>query len=145
MALDLIRGFSSSSYVGRKLWAKVVHLKDIGPKLGILSCDRRAEGQYNAPCSTDAGQFPTSSEPDAGFTTHFGTSQQLNSSAPELMPLDDLFDPVELTDELKNLFGAIRPVRKSPLAGNAGLETLDCGFGPTYGSTEDFSRSFLDL
>lgn len=35
MALDLVRGFSKGSYVGRRLWKTIRVLKEVGPKLGL--------------------------------------------------------------------------------------------------------------
>jgi hypothetical protein len=36
MALDLIRGCSSKSFISRRLWKTIKGLKDIAPKLGLL-------------------------------------------------------------------------------------------------------------
>lgn len=35
MALDLVRGFSASSYVSKRLWKTIKILKDVGPRLGL--------------------------------------------------------------------------------------------------------------
>lgn len=36
MALDLIRGFSSNSFVAKRLWKTIRVLKEIGPKIGLV-------------------------------------------------------------------------------------------------------------
>jgi hypothetical protein len=37
MALDLVRGFSTKSYVSKRLWTTIKGLREIGEKLGLLS------------------------------------------------------------------------------------------------------------
>lgn len=39
MALDLVRGFSKGSYVGKRLWKTIRVLKEVGPKLGLAPKD----------------------------------------------------------------------------------------------------------
>ena len=36
-ALDLVKGFSNKSYISRRLWKAIRGLKEIGPKLGLVS------------------------------------------------------------------------------------------------------------
>ena len=45
MALDLVRGFSKGSWISKRLWRTVRVLKEVGPKLGLLSKDEASEGQ----------------------------------------------------------------------------------------------------
>jgi hypothetical protein len=35
MALDLVKGFSSKSYISKRLWRTIRGLKEVGPKLGL--------------------------------------------------------------------------------------------------------------
>lgn len=35
MALDLVRGFSKGSWIGKRLWKTIRVLKEVGPKLGL--------------------------------------------------------------------------------------------------------------
>lgn len=37
MAIELVRGFSAQSYVSMRLWQTIKGLKDIGPRLGLVS------------------------------------------------------------------------------------------------------------
>ncbi|KAK4543731.1 hypothetical protein LTR36_005376 [Oleoguttula mirabilis] len=39
MALDLVRGFSKGSWMGKRLWKTIRVLKDVGPKLGLAIKD----------------------------------------------------------------------------------------------------------
>lgn len=49
MALDLVRGLSSESHVSKRLWRTVRTLKEVGPRLGLVSEDMlRAEDHSNA-------------------------------------------------------------------------------------------------
>ncbi|KAG8626366.1 hypothetical protein KVT40_005311 [Elsinoe batatas] len=45
LALDLVRGFSKGSYVSKRLWRTIRHLKEVGPKLGlIISTNSNGQG-----------------------------------------------------------------------------------------------------
>lgn len=49
MALDLVRGLSSSSYVSRRLWKTIKTLKGIGPRLGLaIGNDDAADAHSSA-------------------------------------------------------------------------------------------------
>ncbi len=37
MALDLVKGFSTKSYISKRLWKTIRGLKEVGPKLGLVS------------------------------------------------------------------------------------------------------------
>lgn len=39
MALDLVRGFSKGSWIGKRLWKTISVLKEVGPKLGLRTDD----------------------------------------------------------------------------------------------------------
>lgn len=43
MALDLVKGFSSKSYVSKRLWRTIKGLKEVGPRLGLEMDSRRGE------------------------------------------------------------------------------------------------------
>ena len=42
MALDLVRGFSKGSWIGKRLWKTIRGLKEVGPKLGLAP---KSDGQ----------------------------------------------------------------------------------------------------
>lgn len=52
MALDLVKGFSSKSYLSSRLWRTIKGLKEIAPKLGLISGQALAEA--NDPHSSAA-------------------------------------------------------------------------------------------
>jgi hypothetical protein len=37
MALDLVKGFSTKSYISKRLWNTIRGLKEVGPRLGLPS------------------------------------------------------------------------------------------------------------
>lgn len=46
MALDLVKGFSTKSFVSKRLWKTIKGLKEVGPKLG-LSLSTMGDGHIN--------------------------------------------------------------------------------------------------
>lgn len=52
LALDLIKGFSTKSYTSKRLWKAIKGIKEIGPKLGVIS--RQALTDPNDPHSSAA-------------------------------------------------------------------------------------------
>lgn len=98
MTLDLVKGFSTKSYVSKRLWTTIKRLKEIGPKLGLIS--RQALADTNDPHSSAAVAM-------AGLAGHrvdemavFSPSQSSNSlgSAP--------LNGQQMSLELTNLFEA---------------------------------------
>lgn len=45
MALDLIRGFSKDSWIGKRLWKTIRVLKEVGPKIGLATKDSGGTAQ----------------------------------------------------------------------------------------------------
>lgn len=144
IALDLVRGFSCKSYIGKKLWKKIQHLKDIGPKLGILPRERQAHWQHGSSFPNPAARQESQlSACDIDFPDQFGVPQQSPYPTSPLTSFDGaLLDPDMLTDELTLLFATIQPGHPSSLA----KVTEPDPYG-TYNheATEGFSRSFLDF
>jgi hypothetical protein len=57
MALDLVKGFSSKSYISKRLWKAIRGLKEIGPKLGLSEDvgDSGAEDPHSSAALAMAG------------------------------------------------------------------------------------------
>ncbi|KAF4547481.1 Fungal specific transcription factor domain-containing protein 77 [Elsinoe fawcettii] len=56
LALDLVRGFSKGSWVSKRVWRTIRHLKEVGPKLGLVTSSngtgqskRQGQGKGNYP------------------------------------------------------------------------------------------------
>lgn len=47
MALDIVRGFSKGSWVGKRLWKTIRVLKEVGPKLGLAPKDGDQDRQQS--------------------------------------------------------------------------------------------------
>ncbi|KAH6683867.1 fungal-specific transcription factor domain-containing protein [Halenospora varia] len=146
MALDLVRGFSAKSYVAKKLWKSIKHLKVIGPKLGILpnqdqGAEKRGDIQeadiFQGRPLFENPTFPTGNVEDMNYleALPLGTEVSPTYSYPE--------DGNQLSNELTNLFDAIETVYS-----DIPLQPIDSqrDFGFYHQETpEELSRSLLHL
>ena len=96
MALDLIKRFSAKSYTSKRLWKAIKSLKEIGPKLGVVS--RQAIRDPTDPHSSAAVAM-------AGLAGHkmddmatFPQYQEVNTAGSSPM------DGQQISQELTNLF-----------------------------------------
>jgi hypothetical protein len=55
MALDLVKGFSTKSYTSRRLWRTISGLKEVGPKLGLLSRGGCSDDAHSSAAAAMAG------------------------------------------------------------------------------------------
>ncbi|KAI6870654.1 fungal transcriptional regulatory protein [Hortaea werneckii] len=55
MALELIRGFSKDSWIGKRLWRTIRVLKEVGPKLG-LAAKENSGGAHQQPSASEQAQ-----------------------------------------------------------------------------------------
>lgn len=55
MALDLVRGLSGESHVSKRLWRTVRTLKEVGPRLGLLSADHMPHDEHSSAAVAMAG------------------------------------------------------------------------------------------
>jgi hypothetical protein len=55
MALDLVRGLSSNSYVSKRLWKTIRMLKEVGPKLGLHVSNGDAADAHSSAAVAMAG------------------------------------------------------------------------------------------
>ncbi|KAI9782940.1 MAG: hypothetical protein M1839_004415 [Geoglossum umbratile] len=55
MALDLVKGFSIKSYASRRLWRTISGLKEVGPKLGLLSRGSSGDDAHSSAAAAMAG------------------------------------------------------------------------------------------
>ena len=150
MALDLIKGFSTKSYVSKRLWKTIKGLKKIGPQLGLIS--KTTLAHENDPTSSAAvamaGLAGHQVDESAVFNPHQGPSP-LGS-----VPLDGQ----QMSLELTSLFEAVEEYGNSLAANPQTLDSInglvsgarDAGPGPqglsgVYGQDEEFSRIMRDL
>ena len=149
MALDLVKGFSTKSYVSKRLWKTIKGLKEIGPKLGVVS--RQPLTDANDPHSSAAVAM-------AGLAGHRVDETAVFSPPHGLATLGSApLNGQQMTLELTNLFEAVGGYGNLP-AGNT--QAGDClngypgtpGDGEKGGGTKiihgnegDFSRIMLEL
>ena len=97
MALDLVKGFSTKSYISQRLWKTIRGLKEIGPKLGLVS--RQALPEENDPHSSAAVAM-------AGLAGH--RMDELTIPIQEQSPLGSTpIDGQQMSNELTTLFEAM--------------------------------------
>ena len=119
MALDLVKGFSTKSYVSKRLWKTIKGLKEIGPKLGLLS--RQTLTDTNDPHSSAAVAM-------AGLAGHRVDEMAAFTPSQASGPLGSApVDGQQMSLELTNLFEA------SVGYGNMMASNAGPGFGSTNG------------
>ena len=143
MALDLIKGFSTKSYTSKRLWNAIKGLKDVGPKLGVIS--RQQLPDPNDPHSSAAVAMAGLAGHQVDELAAFPHMQDSTGSSPQ--------NGQQMTQELTSLFeragGYSNNVYAQPTAGNGmnGLagSSLDVkpgveGFRSSYGNDGEFSK-----
>ena len=98
MALDLIKGFGTKSYVSQRLWKTIRGLKEVGPKLGVIS--RQAMTDPDDAHSSAAVAMAGLAGHQVDQLAAFNSAQRPSSLGSS--PLDGQ----QMKDELTNLFEA---------------------------------------
>ncbi|KAL6718039.1 hypothetical protein ACLMJK_004124 [Lecanora helva] len=96
MALDLIKRFSVKSYTSKRLWKAIKGLKEIGPKLGVVS--RQALPNPADPHSSAAVAMAGLAGHQVDERAAFPQYQEVNTAGSSPM------DGQQITQELTNLF-----------------------------------------
>lgn len=149
LALDLVKGFSNRSYVAQRLWKTIRGLKEIAPKLGLISRQTKLTNA-NDPHSSAAVAM-------AGLAGHPVDEIAAYASAQKSSSLDSSpMNGPQLSYELTNLFeaagGHIQHIGSNPqtIEGTNGFTSSSVnpvelpqgqeGYGGTYGHETDVSR-----
>lgn len=152
MALDLINGFSTKSYVSKRLWKTIKGLRTIGEKLGVLA--RPFASDSNDPHSTAAVAM-------AGLAGHpmddLSVYGSMNNRVHELgnSPLNGL----QMSHELTNLFEAVGGFNNFIASSSSGpepsingyvghegeIQNTGEGLSGVLGDDGDFARVIRDL
>lgn len=150
MALDLVKGFSTKSYIAKRLWRTIKGLKEVGPKLGLIS--RQPLSDVNDPHSSAAVAMAGLAGHPVNEMAIFTTNQGPNSLG------DSPTCGQQLSHELTNLFeaaggyGNILNSNGQNVDGVNGyigtqgeLSHIGEGLSGIYGNDGEFSRIMRDL
>lgn len=147
MALDLVKGFSINSYNSKRLWKAIKGIKEIGPKLGVIS--RQALTDPNDPHSSAAVAMAGLAGHQVDEMAAFPPYQDPNAAGNSPM------NGQQITQELKHLFEKAGGYGNnlfaqsnshgvdgaSDFAGNQGeITSTSVGFKGVYGSDSEFSK-----
>ncbi|KAF2706663.1 hypothetical protein K504DRAFT_459071 [Pleomassaria siparia CBS 279.74] len=134
MALDLVRGFSSNSYVSKRLWKTIKVLKEVGPRLGL---NVRNADTVDAHSSAAVAM--------AGLAGHQVDELAIFSNGRNGHQLDT---PNGMASDLTNLFEAAGGFSNMLAPNGFGLssgEMSDSGFTNAYGNEDELARIMRDL
>ena len=150
MALDLVKGFSTKSYTSKRLWMTIRGLKEVAPKLGLVS--RQGLAEVDDPHSSAAVAM-------AGLAGHH--VDELAGFPQPQMPMQLGNSPLngqQMSHELTNLFeaageyGSVLPPSSQGMPGMNGFVgpsgelSQGCeGMSGMFGNEEEFSMIMRDL
>ena len=139
MVLELVRGFSATSYVAKRLWRTIRELKQFGPKLGLV---------LRQPAVDSADAHSTAAVAMAGLAGHQVDEMALYVNSENNM----VNSPNGMANDLTNLFEAAGGFAN--LLGSGGSSSSINGYsvpqngenGSTgFGTDEELSRIMKDL
>ena len=140
MALDLVRGMQTNSYVSKRLWKTIKGLKEIGPKLGL---------NVRNPTVVDSAQdaHSTAAVAMAGLAGHAVDELALFGNGHTSLALGD--SPNGMANDLTNLFEAVggySGLGGTPMNGYSGESMANGeGLSAVFGHQDEISRILKDL
>ncbi|KAN0117483.1 Fungal specific transcription factor domain containing protein [Hyaloscypha variabilis] len=148
MALDLVKGFSTKSFVSKRLWKTIKGLKEVGPKLG-LSPDVAGNGHISAedPHSSAALAMAGLAGHDIGLGSAFGGDGMNGGLGTGNSPMNGF----QMSHEMTNLFEAALGSVGQGMNGNGGYVQIPdgdalAGIGSNvFGGDEELYRQLRDL
>jgi Fungal specific transcription factor domain len=150
MALDLVKGFSTKSFVSKRLWKTIKGLKEVGPKLG-LSPDVAGNGHGMSaedPHSSAALAMAGLAGHDIGLGNPFGGEGINGALGSGNSPMNGF----QMSHEMTNLFEAALGSVGQGMNGNGGpyVQIPDgdalAGIGSNvFGGDEELYRQLRDL
>ena len=150
MALDLVKGFSTKSYVSKRLWKTIKGLKEIGPQLGVVTQPLLPDNNdpHSSAAVAMAGLAGHSVDELALFPQQQGPRPTSLGSSPR--------NGQQMSYELTNLFEAAGACNGTAVgSGSHGVDGIDAYIGAQravpdnaagiFGNEEDFARIMRDL
>lgn len=146
MALDLVKGFSTKSYISKRLWTTIKGLKEVGPKLGLVSRPPPPDAidPHSSAAVAMAGLAGHPVDEMTIFPTHLGLGSLNNS------PMNGQ----QMSYELTNLFEAAGGYGSGVASNAHGIDGVNGfveinpvgeGLSGIYGNDGEFSRIMRDL
>lgn len=152
-ALDLVKGFSNNSYIAKRLWKAIKGLKEVGPKLGLVSRQTQLTHSNDAHSSAAVAM--------AGLAGHQVDEMAAYASAQNPSPIGSSpLNGQQMSHELTNLFEAAKGYGNAPTSSAQGMEGASTnGYAPqmggrsqsterlsgVYGNEGEFSKIMGDL
>jgi len=140
MALDLVRGMQTSSYVAKRLWKTIKGLKEVGPKLGL---------NVRNPAVDSADAHSTAAVAMAGLAGHPVDELALFGNGHPSLALGD--SPNGMANDLTSLFEAVggyNGIGAPPMNGfGTGGDSMTNGEGlsAVFGNQDEITRILKDL
>ncbi|KAF2018901.1 hypothetical protein BU24DRAFT_364238 [Aaosphaeria arxii CBS 175.79] len=132
MALDLVRGFSSNSYVSKRLWKTIKMLKEIGPRLGLNVSNADTADAHSSAAVAMAGLAGHQVDEMAVFSN--GRNGHLDTPHGMVSDLTTLFEAAGgYTNVLQNGFSL------------SSAEMASGEFATSFGHEDELARIMRDL
>nr|POE47679.1 putative transcriptional regulatory protein [Quercus suber] len=107
VALDLVRGFSKDSWIGKRLWKTIRVLKEVGPRLGLKDSGPAPQRRPNARQKDDLDPNRSAAVAMAGLAGHNVDELALyDGSNPWSAGITSSTSPETMADDLTSLFEA---------------------------------------
>lgn len=133
MALDLVRGFSSSSYVSKRLWKTIKLLKEIGPRLGLNMGNVDTADAHSSAAVAMAGLAGHQVDELAIFSNGRNGHSQLDTPHGMASDLTTLFEAAGGYNMLQNGYGL------------SSAELANGELASAFGQEDELSRIMRDL
>lgn len=133
MALELVRGFSSNSYVSKRLWKTIKVLKEVGPRLGLNVSNNDTADAHSSAAVAMAGLAGHPVDELAIFSNG-RNGHNLDTPHGMASDLTSLFEAAGgYSDVLRNGFGL------------TSAEMSNGEFATAFGQEDELSRIMRDL
>ncbi|KAK3115794.1 hypothetical protein LTR53_004525 [Teratosphaeriaceae sp. CCFEE 6253] len=148
MALELVRGFSKGSWIGRRLWKTIRVLKEVGPKLGLQVKDPATASSVERPASSSRGKTTEEMDPSrsaavamAGLAGHNVDEMALfhgNGPAWAGAGAGSNVSPEDMAEDLTSLFEAAGGLQQLGVGDDVGAD-----YGGQFGAGEEGLSAIL--
>ncbi|KAK5160103.1 hypothetical protein LTS14_002210 [Recurvomyces mirabilis] len=138
MALDLVRGFSKGSWIGKRLWKTIRVLKEVGPKLGLPITDASIPGApQHGTKEEELDPSRSAAVAMAGLAGHNVDEAALFNGLSQPWSGTSV-SPDNMANELTSLFEAAGGLQQ---LGESGVQVSEGGYVPVSG-VENMSGQF---